>query len=374
MKQSINNKHLTSGKNGVFEIVTGKNEREKPIFSVIVKRSYRIQSNGQLSRCETDNELINIDQYYDNGDPDWATVKYENELAPYKPSVDLVVIGKAYAPEGSPVESMPIEVQVGRRSKQLVVFGDRECRFQDNRDPDFTEPIPFTEMEIRYENAYGGQDEVSDVDLPFHYPRNNLGKGVVLRNCKEAVEGLPLPNIEDPDDLLSPERLIIGEAERWYLQPIPQGFGWRQRTWYPRSALLGSYPAFTQVGTITPEEEMGLLPENHIALAKQFRLPTFESHFNNGASLGLIFQELAADEDVVLKGLSMDGQMAFSLPGETPIITLDIGVGEQQLSSRLQTVSIRPDEREVDIIWCGTQLYEGYSWWPKMQRLHAEVQ
>ena len=80
------------------------------------------------------------------------------------------------------------------------------------------------------------------------YPRNFMGTGVVLRNVKEAVEGLPLPNIEDPQDLLTPERLFIEEPDRWHLQPLPQGFGWRQRTWYPRAALLGAYPPFLDPG------------------------------------------------------------------------------------------------------------------------------
>ena len=63
----------------------------------------------------------------------------------------------------------------------------------------------------------------------------------------------------------------------------------------------------------------------------------------------------------------------FSLPGETPKILLDIGRGEQELRARLDTVSIRPDDLEVDLIWRGAYVYEGYSWLPHMKRLYAEV-
>jgi len=362
-----------NGNNSVLEIVTGKNEREEHVFSVIVKRSYLITDTGVLKRRETDHELRKVDAYYENGDPEWSVVQYEYELAPYKPLIDVVVIGKAYAPDGEPVQSMHVSVQVGKQSKKLVVFGDRQCHFRANADPVFSEPDPFTEMEIRYDLAYGGQDEKTLPKSPLHYPRNFMGKGVVLRNIKERIEGLQLPNIEDPDDLLTPERVIIGEPEKWYLQPIPQGFGWRQRTWYPRSALLGAYPAFTDVGTVTAEERMGLLPKNHIALAKQFRLPTYEANFNNGASIGMGFEALKEDEVITLSGLTPDGFMKFQLPGDVPEIVLDIGRGEQQLESKLHTVSIRPDDRELDLIWRGSCIYEGYSWWPKMQRLHAEV-
>lgn len=362
-----------NAKNSIFEIVTGKNEREEHLFSVIVKRSYLITDTGKLERRETDHELRKIDAYYENGDPEWSVVQYEYELAPYKPLVDVVVIGKAHAPRGKVVPSMLVSVQVGKQSKELIVFGDRQCHFRENADPLFSEPKPFTEMEIRYDLAYGGQDEETLPESPLHYPRNYMGKGVVLRNIKKRVEGLPLPNIEDPNDLLTPARVIIGEPERWHLLPIPQGFGWRQRTWYPRSALLGVYPAFTDVGTVTTEEKMGLVPKNHIALAKQLRLPTFDAHFNNGASLGMSYKALTVDEEITLKGLTPDGSMKFRLPGDAPEIVLDIGHGEQQLESRLHTVSIRPDDNEADLIWRGCCIYEGYSWWPKMKRLFAEV-
>jgi hypothetical protein len=357
----------------VYEIVTGKNEREEHVFSVIVKRSYLITGAGVLKRRETDHELRKIDAYYENGDPEWSVVQYEHELAAYKPLIDVVIIGKAYAPHGEPVQSMQVSVQVGKQLKELIVFGDRHCHFRENADPIFSEPEPFVEMEIRYDLAYGGKDEETLPKFPLHYPRNFMGKGVVLRNIKERIDGLQLPNIEDPDDLLTPERVIIGEPEKWHLQPITQGLGWRQRTWYPRSALLGSYPAFTDVGTVTAEEKMGLVSKNHIALAKQFRLPTYEALFNNGASLGMSFQTLNAEEEITLKGLTPEGFMKFRLPGDVPEIVLDIGRGEQQLESKLHTVSIRPDDGELDLIWRGCCIYEGYSWWPKMQRLHAEV-
>ncbi len=103
------------------------------------------------------------------------------------------------------------------------------------------------------------------------------------------------------------------------------------------------------------------------------RLPTFEARFNNGASLGMIFSRLRGNETIVLEGLSLDGTMEFALPGETPTITLDIGRGEERVESRLHTLSIRPDDREVDLIWRGATVYDGYSWFPKMKRLYAEA-
>jgi hypothetical protein len=116
-----------------------------------------------------------------------------------------------------------------------------------------------------------------------------------------------------------------------------------------------------------------LVPKNHIALAKQFKLPSYHPRLNNGASHGLLFPSLKGDETVRLRGLSPEGLLEFTLPGESPKIMLDIGLGAQELQSRLDTVSVRPDDLEVDLIWRGACVYEGYSWLPQMKRLEAEV-
>jgi hypothetical protein len=360
--------------NGVFQIVPGRNDAGEHVFSVIVKRTYRFTPGGTAERRETDHPLRMIDVYYDDGDPEWSTVQHESELAPYKSATDVVVIGKAYAPRGVPIQRMTVGLRVGAAQKVLVITGDRRCYYREGSLPGFTEPDRFSVMEIRYERAYGGKDETSISNIPFVYPRNPMGTGIVLRNIKQTVDGLTLPNIEDPQDTLTPDRLLVQEPERWHLQPLPQGLGWRQRSWYPRSALLGSYPPFLNSGTVTAEERLGILPSDHIALAKQSRLKPMLGQFNNGASLGLTFPDLRGTEPITLDGLSDEGMLTFTLPGDTPTISIDIGLGEQQPRPALHTISIRPDDRELDLIWRAATVYEGYNWLPKMTRLHADIQ
>jgi hypothetical protein len=325
-----------------IEIVPGRNERDETVFSVIVKRSYTISESGAVARSTPDQPLRKTDSYYDQGSPDFATVEHEHELAACKAATDVVVIG-------------------------------RSCRYRSDGPPEFSEPLPFTSIPIRYERAYGGSDEQSVPDIPFHYPRNPLGTGVVLRNVRDVVDGLALPNVEDPDDLLTPERVIIEEPERWPLQPLPAGFGWRQRNWYPRSALLGVLPPFLEPGTVTREEQMGLLSRNHVALAKQVRLPTFEARFNNGASYGMIFRQFTPGDHVELTGFSPEPFPVFALPAEIPEISLDLGEGEQRLDARLHTLSICPDQRSLELVWGGALRYAGYQWLPKLKRLDARV-
>jgi hypothetical protein len=357
----------------LFEIVPGRDHRRGHVFSVIVKRTYLFHEDGRIERCGKPAPFRRTDLYYDDGDPTITTVEHEAELVPYKPSTDMVVIGSACAPDRRPVAQMPVSVQVGGRRKTLRVVGDRHCVFRAGEPPVFTDPVPFTRMQMRYEKAYGGRDDRSIPDIPFIYPRNDMGVGVVLRNVREVVDGLALPNIEDPDDLLTPGRLIIEDPNRWHLQPLPQGFGWRQRTWYPRCALLGSYPAFTPAGTVTREESMGLLPADHIALARQSRLAPLEAHFGNGASFGMVFNRLDGDEPIRLEGWAHDGARSFSLPGEVPSIALDLGSGHQPLAAQLHTVSIRVDDGELDLIWRGAQPFPGFHAVADIKRLDARV-
>jgi hypothetical protein len=91
------------------------------------------------------------------------------------------------------------------------------------------------------------------------------------------------------------------------------------------------------------------------------------------ASLGLAFSYLAGDETVLLTNLTPDGELRFNLPGDTPRIMLDIGLGERELTATLQTVCVRVEEHQLDLIWAGAHEYPGREWLTEMNRLVAEV-
>jgi hypothetical protein len=357
----------------VHAVLQGKDDKNQPIFSVLVKRTYDIRPGGRVTRAGKTRPLVQADEYYDDGDPEWATVKYETDLASFKLATDFVVIGKAIAPGGKAVPQLDVTVEVAEHRKTVHVSGDRRCVYRQNSVPTFTEPVPFTEMPMQYERAYGGNDSKSDPKAPFYYPRNHHGVGVVLKNAKETVEGLSLPNIEDPSDRLTPERIIIGEPDRWHQQPLPDGLVWFQRTWYPRCSFVGAMPAYVDVDTVLKEETLGLVPKGQIGLSMQFKLPSFDIRFNNGASRGLALPHLAGDEKIRLTHLTPSGSLAFQLPGEKPSIMLDIGLGENKLEPVLDTVCVRLEEMQVDLIWRGAFVHPGIDWLPEMKKMVALV-
>jgi hypothetical protein len=97
---------------------------------------------------------------------------------------------------------------------------------------------------------------------------------------------------------------------------------------------------------------MGLLPKNHVALAKRSRLPMMEARFANGASFGMIFASFKGDEPVVIGRLT---PIACS-NSRCPVIHRRSGWiwGRMQpLEPHLHTVSIRPDDLALDLIWRG---------------------
>jgi hypothetical protein len=360
--------------NSETAFLPGQDGEGTPIFSVLVKRTYDIVPGEALARAEADRPIARTDEYWDYGDAETSTVKFESEMAAYKPLTDVVFVGKAHAPEGKPVYSLDAGLQVDGAGRKLVrVIGDRKCIHRPGLPPRFTDPEPFAELDMRYDLAYGGKDLRSNPDVPFHHPRNPMGKGVAVRNARETVQDLPLPNLEDPQDLLTPERLVLEEPEGWRLTPMPQGLGWYQKTWYPRAFFAGVVPPFILPGSLTREEHLGLVPRDHIALARRFKLPSFHPRFNNGASPGLALPPLRGDETVRLRSLTPEGLLLFRLPGETPRIGLDIGLPGRELDVVLQTVVVRGEDRQVDLIWRGTRPYPGLDWLPEMTKLEVEV-
>lgn len=137
-----------------------------------------------------------------------------------KPRGEFIVIGKCFTPRGIPAPASQVSVRVGNIKKTLFVFGNRYWK-KSLGGKVITDPEPFKEMPITWQNAFGGKK----------YKKNPLGKGidpVVLPNGKEVI---PLPNIEDP------KHLIGSPLDR----PDPMSFGPIDLMWPQRFKKQGTY-------------------------------------------------------------------------------------------------------------------------------------
>jgi len=229
-------------------------------------------------------------------------------------------------------------------------------------------------MPIRYERAYGGVDIYSDTKMPCPYARNHLGRGFVIANSKKTVDNLPLPNIEDTVDRLMPERLCTGHFMHWERQPMPQGFGWYGKCWQPRASLAGVLPADRKYEEQLRAAYTELVPAEQRELYAQTRLPDMDFDFFYGASPGLSLPFMSGNETITTINLTPEGSLAFQLPGESPRIGLDIGFGVQEPPAFLQTIMIRMEERQVDLVWRGAVTYSGPDWLPEMRKMEVLIQ
>ena len=352
-------------------VLPGQHPDGTPILSVLLKRSYRIVSDGPALPLQQAKSLVPGDRHF--GDPMNTTVAHESDHVPFKPATDVVIQAHVHAPGGVTVQQLMVSAIVGTFRKNVMVFGDRTAHYQDRGAPRFSDPAPFTTMELRYERAYGGTDVRSDPTMACAYARNHLGYGFVVRNARESVEGAKLPNIESPDDLLTPDRLCCGHVMHWEAQPKPDGLGWYSKYWQPRAALAGVMPGDRKL-------ERGMrrafarvvLPHQQADYAKT-GLPDMNFAFFNGASPGLARPYLAPGERIAFRNLHPDGDVIGALPAAWPQIHLDIGEGPQEAACDLQTVFVRLDEREMDLVWRAAFRYPGLDWLPRMRRMHVEI-
>ncbi|NOQ89414.1 MAG: DUF2169 domain-containing protein [Gammaproteobacteria bacterium] len=133
-----------------------------------------------------------------------------------KPQGEVIVYGSYYSPEGKPVTADEIQLQMGTVDKKLAVIGNRYWRTL--LAP--TDPEPFTELPISYEYAFGGKE----------YKKNPTGKGMDEVDVFGEMR-LPMPNIEDTDNL------ITSTDHR----PDSAGLGPLDMMWEQRAVKTGTY-------------------------------------------------------------------------------------------------------------------------------------
>lgn len=349
-----------NGNKYVYVLLPAQKPDGAHILGAVVKRTYDINTDGSCTPSAEQAPLVTADKFYEGKDPLTASCLMESDFIPYKAATDVVVIGKAHAPGGLPTREVRVSVGVGNVTKTIVVFGDRRCTYSRQHGAIFSDPQPFQQMEIRYERAYGGVDLASyGAEAPMIYPRNPLGKGFIIKATKEVIDGLVLPNLEDPQHLLTPGTLSTGKMEEWQKQPMPQGFGWYGKLWYPRCSYAGVLPAYMSLYEEIQEAALGLVPKDQVEQFKKFRMPILDFRFFNGASPPLAMPFLKGNEVVRTVNLGPEGMFELALPGTTPKLSIDIGNGPQNPDVVLHTVCILKEDRRMYLVWRGAIEYPG---------------
>jgi len=141
-----------------------KDPKGNEILLVVVRRTYTVDLvEGICAIADAQDEVTLGDMYTSGDNPFQSSVRLESELAPWKVHKDIVFLGKAYAPKGKAAKTWDVSMQVGSNKRTLRIFGPRSVRWtppkgkkEEPQPPVIGAPDPVKEVELTYENAYGG--------------------------------------------------------------------------------------------------------------------------------------------------------------------------------------------------------------------------
>jgi hypothetical protein len=123
---------------------------------VVVKGTFLVDDRGQMQLAAEQQPLVAADEHY--GAPDKTCVRHECDFVLHKPLTDVIVVGKAVAPHGRAVASLPVRLEVQGAHKDALVTGERRwVRVPGGLTG--SHPLPFTEMPLTFDRAFGGVDE-----------------------------------------------------------------------------------------------------------------------------------------------------------------------------------------------------------------------
>src|SRR5262245_53877319 len=82
--------------------------------ALIAKAVFRLTPGKVEFWPETDITLVG--DIYDADDPS-RCLRYGSDLAPFKPRADVLLVGNAHAPHGTPVTNLRVRIGLGKLSK-----------------------------------------------------------------------------------------------------------------------------------------------------------------------------------------------------------------------------------------------------------------
>ncbi len=280
---------------------------------VNVKATFEIGQ--QWSLAEQQIPPVQADDFW--GEPDNSSIKYPSDIHIGKPTTDIIMIGSAFSPRGQNVQQLDVSLKVGKVTKTVRVFGDRQWQ-----GGYISHPTPFQMMPMVFERAYGGQYNVDE--KTFTQESNPVGLGFVGKRTKAQVNGLPLPNLENPNELIT----NISD------QPQPVCFSAIAAHWTPRSHFAGTYDEKWQT-TQAP-----YLPAD------------FDKRFCNAATPDLIYPEyLLGGELVEITNMHAQGNLSFNIPHVKLNCEVHIADEITKPQFNLETLLLEPNDLTICMVW-----------------------
>jgi hypothetical protein len=259
------------------------------------------------------------EKYY--SEPGSSSIQVASDVALTKPGTDVLLVGHAYAPGGRPTTQMDLSVSVGSLQKRVHVTGDRVWR-SGAAGAEMSAPMPFVRMPLVWERAYGGVDRTKKGSL--EHPHNPVGTGFRTGDSERSLDGMRLPNLEDPRAPISSWK---DKAPPTCLAPIAPH-------WEPRRTYAGTYDEQWQ------KERAPFLPRD------------FDPRFFQLAPPELVAPRyLQGGEPVEIRGATPSGVLRFRLPLVRIVVSYLLDRSPQNRPANIDTVLIEPDQARLILVW-----------------------
>lgn len=284
----------------------------------VVKATFLFGPEGpELAEKQT--PLLAADVFW--GEPGQTSLRAAGEFALLKPATDILLVGRAIAP-GPDTRVADVNLRVGPVSRAVRVFGDRHWEKSDGQWRP-SAPQPWERMPLRWELAYGGIAPPDSKGIQEHESRNPIGRGFVAHDTAPS-EDQPLPNLEDPQALLSEPND----------RPPPACFAAVAPTWMPRKGYAGTYD------------------EAWVRKRAPYLPLDFDARFFQLAPPGLVSPGfLQGGEDVVLSGFNRGSPLHFALPRCSLAVEFDFDGALLPKPPQLEMVLFEPDAGRFQMLW-----------------------
>jgi hypothetical protein len=280
---------------------------------VVIKGTYEF-GDARTVPSESQQPLETVDRYH--GEPGASSLRCENDFAPHKPMIDVVVRGHAFGPEQRPCENCVVELRVGAACKRVRVHGPRVWR------PGVLGLVPSAAMEferqaLNWELAYGGTT-AGGCEL-----RNPVGVGLSDAVPEHDAVGTPAPSIESVD----------APIERWGPRHVPAGLAPIARGWHPRLKAAGTFDESWR------RDRFPLLPADFSY-----------AHFNI-APEDQRHAELAPGTTIAAVNMSPTGLFVAEVPPPPPAIQFHFTHGVVERIASLDTIVVEPELGRLSASW-----------------------
>ncbi|MEP7121474.1 MAG: DUF2169 domain-containing protein [Byssovorax sp.] len=312
-------------------------------LTVCVKATFSLV-HGQTAPISATQHALVDDAYWDSNPA--ASLYAPSDFVPYKPRIDVLLSGHAYAPGGSSVETLPVRMQVGSLTKALTLTGERSW-VQTRTGMQPGTPVPFRRMALRYERAalagenpmgFTGATQPGEIGRPL--------PSIAASGTQTPGFG-PLPLLWRARRRNLPDAAVLwAYRTRLASAAMPQGFDFD---------LLNSAPAEQQI-TVLPPHAPIVLENLHPQLPRlETRLPALGPKlFRGGRSAGrptpvaLRLDTVWIDTDRGVLVLSWRGLTAIPGPSDEEIGPLVVALeaeGEPVRSEDIERIFLASSSR-----------------------------